>query len=417
MQVQLPLTSTRLEELCYSDLNTTNAERDAVVNSLLQALHQLESSVDMDSEVRNVIEGGGHDWMGQYMVKREYSEGSFHVFGIVVPDLRSSHSSSNQKANHSCSEGMCQNSVSSSSVGYDDTSDGGGTILTSSHAHQPVDSSDAALSGGSAVAEANHEAGDAGQQATGNDAGLSILGGADDTGTCIEKTWPTSTAFAVMHKAQAVIWPLLPHRIAQLKPVARLFGMASHSSSSSSSNGCNRISDTMPQAAFCPIVDSQTMSDNSTDVTRAKPAKELIFSSTASERLTHNQTSAVGAILKADSKPLSRPDLLPDPQTGDAVLTDILIPTEHARSAERDHINTPHGSHGPEYGFADWMLPVELVSLLEVTADRILKESCGEGWLMQPRIADMTRLEYRVYMLNGAQAVSESCMWWHQVCR
>ncbi|DBB04295.1 TPA: hypothetical protein ACH3X1_012792 [Trebouxia sp. C0004] len=43
-----------------------------------------------------------------------------------------------------------------------------------------------------------------------------------------------------------------------------------------------------------------------------------------------------------------------------------------------------------------------------VTADRLLTESCGEGWLLQPRIADMTRLEYRVYLLGGAQAVSSS---------
>ena len=42
MQVQLPLTPARLEKLCYSDLNSTEAERNAVVNSLLQALHQLE---------------------------------------------------------------------------------------------------------------------------------------------------------------------------------------------------------------------------------------------------------------------------------------------------------------------------------------------------------------------------------------
>ena len=402
IQVQLPLTSTRLEELCYSDLNTTDAERNAVANSLLQALYQLESSVDMDSEVRTVIEGAGGDWMGQYMVKREYSEGSFHVFGLVVPDLRSSPASSNEKADHNCSEGPCQDGVmSSSSGGCDDACDEeGGTVVNSPRAHQPVDS---------CGAEADDGAGGAGQPAPGTDIDLAILGPAKGTGTYISKIWPISKAGAVMHKAQALTWHLIPPMMAQLRPVASLLGMASHISSSSS-NGCDRNSNTMPQAAFCPNVDSGIVSGESTDLGQATPAKESILSSTASERVTDKQASAVGAPLKVDSKPLSKPDMLPDPQTGDAVISDILIPTEHASSAEAEHGHSdmPRELHGSEYGFAGWKLPVELVSLLEVTADRILKESCGEGWLMQPRVADMTRLEYRVYMLNGAQAVSEA---------
>ena len=410
MQVQLPLTPARLEELCYSDLNTTHAERNAVVNSLLQALHQLESSVGMDSPVRNVIEGGGGDWMGQYMVKREYSEGSFHVFGIVVPDLRSSSASRHQKAHHKCTEGVCQNSItSSSSEACDDTSGGGGSIVNSPQAHQPVDTSPAAFSSGSAGAKADDEAGDTGRHPTGSDADLGLLGAASGTGTCGRKQWPISKAAAVMHKAQTLIWPLVPQRIAQLRPVAKLLGRGSHiSTSSSSSGGCNRSSNTMHQAAFCPNVETQIVSGKSTDLTQAKPAKEATFSSTSLERATDNQASAMEASIKVDSKPVSRPDLLPDLQTGDAVTSDILIPTEQASSAdaELDHLDTPHAS---EYGFADWKLPVELVSLLDVTADRILKESCGEGWLMQPRIADMTRLEYRVYMLNGAQPVSDFC--------
>ena len=412
MQVQLPLTPARLEKLCYSDLNSTEAERNAVVNSLLQALHQLESSVDMDSEVRKVIEGGGGDWMGQYMVKREFSEGSFHVFGIVVPDLRSSHASRDQKAHPNCREGVCQNNITSpSSEACDDASDGGGSMDNSPQAHQPVDSSDAAFSSGSAGAEAEDEAGDAGRHATNSDADLGIVGAASDKVTCVGKEWPISKAVAVMHKAQTLIWPLVPHRIAQLRPVAKLLGRSSHiSSSSSGGGGCNRSSDTMHQAPFCPNVDSQIVSGTS-DLSQAKPANEATCFSTVPERVTDNQASAMEASMKVDSKPHSRPDLLPNLQTGDAVTSDILIPTEHSSSAEakQDHVGMPHGSHGSEYAFADWKLPVELVSLLEVTADRILKESCGEGWLIQPRIADMTRLEYRVYMLSGAQAVSELC--------
>ena len=55
---------------------------------------------------------------------------------------------------------------------------------------------------------------------------------------------------------------------------------------------------------------------------------------------------------------------------------------------------------------AGLQLPAELNSLLAETADRLLLHSCGEGWLVQPRVANMTGLEYRVYLLGGASAVS-----------
>ena len=276
MQVQLPISPTRLEELCYSDLSTTKAERNAVVNSLLQALHQLESSVDMDSNLRNVIVGEGGDWMGQYMIKREYSEGSFHVFGIIVPDLRSNHASKDLRADHYCSEAACQNNItSSSSGGGDDTSDRGGPVVKPLQAHQPVDSLSVAFNSGSADAEADDEAGDeageADQHTTANDADLGMLGAV--TGICVgtEYDEPIIKAVAFMHKAQALIWGLVPQRIAQLRPIARLLGMDSCSSSSSISSGCNSSSDAIPQAAFCPNVDSQTEFGDSTDASRAQP--------------------------------------------------------------------------------------------------------------------------------------------------
>ena len=217
----------------------------------------------------------------------------------------------------------------------------------------------------------------------------------------------------VIHKAQALIWPLLPQRIAQLQPVARLLGMGSHTSSSSGSSG-----DTTQQATFCPNMDIQAEFGERADFNKVKPADELLYSRTAS--VIYSQAGAVGSPLSAESKAISMPDILPAPQTGDAVVSDILIPTRHDSSAEADcdHVAEPHIPHGSEYDFTGWTIPAELVSLLEVTADRILKEPCGEGWLLQPRIADMTLLEYRVYMLNGAQAVSGflsrcTCMCWH----
>lgn len=172
--------------------------------------------------------------------------------------------------------------------------------------------------------------------------------------------------------------------------------------------GCNSSDsgDTTQQAAFCPNVDFQAESGNRKDLNKVKPADELLYSSTASA--IYNQAGAVGSSLNAETKAVSVLDILPDPQTGVAVVSDILIPTRHDSSAAADYnyMAEPHVSHGSEYDFTGWTIPAELVSLLEVTADRILKESCGEGWLLQPRIANMTRLEYRVYMLNGAEAVS-----------
>ena len=55
-------------------------------------------------------------------------------------------------------------------------------------------------------------------------------------------------------------------------------------------------------------------------------------------------------------------------------------------------------------------LTPELNSMLDETADRLLQTSCGEGWLVQPCIANMSGLEYRVYMLGGASPVSLSCV-------
>ena len=115
VQVHMPLPPARLEELCYSGLEASENERNVVVHSLLQALHQLEASVGIGSEVRGVIEGGSGDWMGQYMLKREFSEGSFHVFGIVVPDLRTTHASGHHQTARDCHGGVCQSNTTSAS--------------------------------------------------------------------------------------------------------------------------------------------------------------------------------------------------------------------------------------------------------------------------------------------------------------
>ena len=56
--------------------------------------------------------------------------------------------------------------------------------------------------------------------------------------------------------------------------------------------------------------------------------------------------------------------------------------------------------------YAGLQISAEVNSMLTKAADRVLQHSCGEGWLVQPHIANMSGLEYRVYLLGGASAVS-----------
>ncbi|KAA6426725.1 MAG: hypothetical protein FRX49_03835 [Trebouxia sp. A1-2] len=232
-QVKLPLPSERLQQLCYSDLNSTESERRAVANSLLGSLQHLEASVAVDSALRRVVEGGGVDWMGQYMIKREFSEGAYHVFGIVMPDLRSS--------------------------------------------------------------------------------------------------WPTKQ-------------------------------QSSHQSTTQ-------------------------LAEHDSDATH--PAKKPATTSSCDEEVYHNP-NGIHKHLNAAVRAFHKGQGLESPPPG----------CSHA---------DPQPDVGMHMGMpSQQQLPAELVKMLDVTADRLLKESCGEGWLLQPRIADMTRLEYRVYLLGGAQAVSRS---------
>lgn len=56
--------------------------------------------------------------------------------------------------------------------------------------------------------------------------------------------------------------------------------------------------------------------------------------------------------------------------------------------------------------YAGLQISAEVNGMLTEAADRVLQLSCGEGWLVQPHIANMSGLEYRVYLLGGASAVS-----------
>ncbi|DBA88898.1 TPA: hypothetical protein ACH3X2_000140 [Trebouxia sp. C0005] len=87
-QVKTQQSGKRERELCYLAA-TTASEKEAVKQRLLKAVLELEHLVAPEHPVRSMVEGGTSAWMGQYIIKREFSEGSHHVFGISLPDLSS----------------------------------------------------------------------------------------------------------------------------------------------------------------------------------------------------------------------------------------------------------------------------------------------------------------------------------------
>lgn len=95
-QVVPPVSTQRLQQLCYSHTRVpTEAELTDTAYAILDALHELETTVPQGDRIRGVVERSGASfyaspglqWMGEYMIKREFSEGSHHVFGISLPKL------------------------------------------------------------------------------------------------------------------------------------------------------------------------------------------------------------------------------------------------------------------------------------------------------------------------------------------
>jgi len=353
--VKLPLTAERLQELCYSDLNSTASERAAVVTGLLAALHHLEASVGSNSTVRKTVEGGGGDWMGQYMIKREFSEGSYHVFGIVIPDLRLEHAAEDQSAGSQMShdEEACPKADLRSTQSDKDRS---------------------------------------AESVMGNDEDVCHN---PDAATLASRHRAVQTATRLFHKGQGLVRPLVPEFLSHLRPVAKLLGTShtrtgGHISENSTKQSCSDpiTSHSDPQPSGHPnkgIKDAHAETANSQTAVHVKPSSNVTLVQ----------------------------DVLPDPSTGGAIGTDILLPADHHNSHQRwQPSGTSDNDYAPKHDLQNMdsiekgHLPADLASLLDVTADRLLRESCGEGWLLQPRIADMTRLEYRVYLLGGARAAS-----------
>ena len=316
--MKLPLPSERLQQLCYSGLNSTESERRAVVDSLLRPLQQLEASVAVDSALRRVVEGGGGDWMGQYMIKREFSEGSYHVFGVVIPDLRSSWPTKHQSSHVSTTQ------LAEHESGVTHPAQKPATTL-------------------------NHD-----EQVYHNPNGIRKH---------------LNAAVRVFHKGQSLMRPLIPDFLSQLGPIARLLGRSTHSTgkSSISSHSCpNPASFAEAQNSSRLLMPAGDHSSTSQQAATQTAAAGAIASEAASEADSEADSSFVTSI---ESK-------LPDLDSGKGVATQNLLPEQgHLRHPQESapagfsHADPQHDVH--HMGMpSQQQLPAELASLLDVTADR-----------------------------------------------
>ena len=275
----------RESELC-NGAEATDSERHAAKTALLNAVFELEKALAPEHPVRYMVDASGSSWMGRYIMKREYSEGAHHVFGLTLPELAPISMSADDVQSHNGSS----------------AADTGSAALARRHADQPH---------------------------------ASITQCSTDQAHTLG-TLPLQLSLVMSHVEAAA---------------SRLI----HLSLSIFHSASLRIS-----AAVGPQAEAQLqpLGDRS-----------------------------------ADLGPTIHACINPDLAAHEA--TDLFTQTSGDDAAK-------DGS----WVYAGLQLPANLDSLMVETADRLLHHSCGEGWLVQPRIANMSGLEYRVYLLGGGSAVS-----------
>lgn len=291
----------RVQELCYL-AETTAPEREAVKTKLLHAVFELEHAVPAEHPVRSMVEGGSSDWMGNYIIKREFSECSHHIFGVTLPDLRDANHAADQAEQHFQVD--LGSAAANVSLGYDIDS-----IPTESLDSSAVPHSNSSLASGSA------------------------------SGNGPRPTFASTTSWTLYQQLPGLLKWLLNGKAAV----------------------GNAASGHEASAALQPFIAS------STDVSPDSPACAN-----------------------------------PDPLATELVTGQTNVPNS-------DSIP------GPTKRIAGLVITPELDSALNEIADKLLHGSCGEGWLLQPRIANMSGLEYRVYMLGGASAVCTFMKLWSPV--
>lgn len=261
----------RKSKLCSQATETTSGEREAAKTALLDAVFALEKALAPEHPIRQMVDAGGSNWMGRYIIKREYSEGAHHIHGLTLPEL---------------------------------------SLLST-------------LADDMQVHHGKHAAG----------AALTAIA---DQWNASSPECSSNRPYTLGHLPQELSALVTESKAAILHPGSSISAAASHEA----------------DAALQPL----------------------------------------GA-QSCDLDPSSHTCLNPNLAAHDTA--DVL-----------NHSSGVGAAEGGRWVYAGMQLPNHLDSLLEETADNLLRHSCGEGWLVQPRIANMSGLEYRVYLLGGASAVS-----------
>lgn len=273
--------SQRDSELCRHATETTSGERDAAKTAVLDAVFALEEALAPEHPIRHMVDAAGSTWMGRYIIKREYSEASHHIYGLALPEL-------------------VPLSVSADDMRVRDgrhTADTASSALADQpNAHNPQSSSSD-----------------------------------------------------------------LPQTLGNL--LQQLSAMVTHLKAAAS--GLMHLSSSFLQSSPSSVP--------------AAPSPEA-----------NAALQPLGAISSSlDSHTCLNPGLAANDTAEGLIHSSSVVAAENS-----------------SWAYAGMQVPDHLNSLLEEAADNLLLHSCGEGWLVQPRIANMSGLEYRVYLLGGASAVS-----------
>ena len=407
-QVIPPLTPHRLRQLCYSNEEPTEEEQTATVSRLLHAVHALEAAVHQGDPVRRVVEGSGGplegsaelQWMGEYMLKREFSEGSHHVFGIAVPKLTpdTAQALDQNRSLSNMQEAACVPSADDSNI-----------VMP-----HPASSSSSSDSLNNASTQTCDDSNGALQQER------SI---SDDAATAENKVQNSSS----LSIAQALLH--LPAVIA--KPLASLirFGAQRWHADNTHDSETQQQPALLPDQACSPsaCVQSTTSVQGSCPVDVSQNDKHSSSSSSCSSNSDGNSNNHTTSANTGSSNPVlsgRTAEAQCVPSSGHAAQThsndnkptaqthsNDSKPTAQTHSNDNKPTAQTHNTDDEQHQVPEperIAVPSYVWQLLTETAGRLLKESCGESWLLQPKIADMTRLEYRAYMLGGASAVRSS---------
>lgn len=377
--------------------------------------------------------------MGQYMLKRQFSEGSHHVFQIAIPQELGQH------IHIPNIESSLSNTGAPICTTDDSTADSATMVGCTARDPSMHTGSQPGIDSGMTAASHN-QSGTKGNTAAGTgssptittvwDVAKQLLRYASEyfsSGGCCstEDACEASIQVQICSPLNQTTRQILADQDVHASPFtftstddlhvthsdsSSASSSDSSSSSSSDSNANNKQESNLLQV--CPQSNSETASD---------PKRKGTDSSSTAQ--AQGKTEAPSEEPQADLAPLLPVDTITlakrqkdslgqDGQQAKeqeeagkhAADLSVLLPPDTTKLAGRQE-DSP-GQDGQqakeeEEAGKQWAdLSLLLTPGTTELVDRLLRESCGEGWLLQPKVVDMTRLEYRVYLLGGAAAVS-----------